>query len=227
MLSAVEIVVKPMDVAADIEAFYAHLTSMLHECDVAELDDWFHFLLQWELLTLLGDQRVAAQSSALSVLLQPSSKDMLEILLSSGGCGPQAGGGASHRSTEPRVVAARWRAALLVLSRVLASDLLARGSSWRYRLAVAVALTFCHEDLPLTLMATGDPIDPCQRYHDFTAWAESGELHASFVDQSAWAMRYVVGTWCASEELEWARTHAEADKSDRRSLATAGHRMVR
>eukprot|EP00927_Polykrikos_kofoidii_P079516 TRINITY_DN76297_c0_g1_i1.p1 TRINITY_DN76297_c0_g1~~TRINITY_DN76297_c0_g1_i1.p1 ORF type:complete len:846 (+),score=99.59 TRINITY_DN76297_c0_g1_i1:57-2540(+) len=192
--------------------------------DPSLTDDAIHLLLQWQLLEYLGHNRTKVAGAMLGELL--NSKAMLEILLSSGECGPQLSSEPLRRTTSPEVVSDRWCNVITLLSQILAADPAARGISWRFRLAVAISLTFCHSK-PLTRMATGEPIDPLDRYRDFSAFAESGAFHASFLDQSAWAMRYVAGSWCASDELVWARENVDADTADRESLANATHRMIR
>eukprot|EP00929_Paragymnodinium_shiwhaense_P044513 TRINITY_DN22827_c0_g1_i1.p1 TRINITY_DN22827_c0_g1~~TRINITY_DN22827_c0_g1_i1.p1 ORF type:complete len:465 (+),score=48.53 TRINITY_DN22827_c0_g1_i1:241-1635(+) len=78
----------------------------------------------------------------------------------------------------------------------------------------------------LTGYATGEVLDPKERYQTFCRWAEDGSFYDGFRDLSSWEMRYVVGSWCTSQELEWARENVVADCRTNECMGKAGGKMV-
>mmetsp|Transcript_30875 Transcript_30875/g.67596 ORF Transcript_30875/g.67596 Transcript_30875/m.67596 type:complete len:646 (-) Transcript_30875:42-1979(-) len=188
-------------------------------------------MLQHQLFDTLGVESGGALSAALGDLEEFSSARLLqlaksrkelEILLSSGECGPSSNSGSRDNANECQ----RWRRALALLLRILALDPAAvadePGELWRFRLATATALTFCE---PRTRMADKQPIDPLQRYTAFRDWQLAGCLCPGFAKLTAWEMRYVVQSWCDETELEWARSNVRDDCRDRKCLGQA-HCMV-
>merc|ERR1719329_928943 len=76
-------------------------------------------------------------------------------------------------------------------------------------------------------MAYKQRIDPLERFAVFSIWAVDGSFYASFRELSAWAMRYVVGSWCDEEELAWARENLPPEFCSRSAIGTCSHMMVR
>ena len=91
------------------------------------------------------------------------------------------------------------------------------------RLAIATALVHA---APVTWMADGSVIDPVKRYQSYRAWDKEGVLFASFLELSAWEMRYVVGSWSSDEDLVWARANIKPELKVREKVGDGAHMLA-
>ena len=157
----------------------------------------FHALNQLQLLKNLGKEHVIKMKSNEVNSWVLFNRSALDLFLSSGDCSVSNDDNLSKED--------RWFNALRILTNLTSlSSLIYEENSLEQKLAVAVALTFSS---PLGTLADDFKtlINPTTRFSNFLKWTKEGALFASFSSLSAWAMRYVVGSWASDEELKWVR----------------------
>ena len=120
----------------------------------------------------------------------------------------------------------RYERVVHMFTTLLTKDPLIKSKRLRLRLAVATAVTFT---VPIPSLAGGKPrnIDGITKFHDFVNWHKEGVLYKPFEEVTAWHLRYVVGSWQRSDELNWARENAPASYRSPEKIAGSVHKMVK
>ena len=122
------------------------------------------------------------------------------------------------------VLGHKWNEVLQLLMQITSMDPQAI-DGWRYRLAVAVALTF---STPVKSLAKPEiDIDPVLRYFSYENWEGMHLLFPVFRSLNAWQMRYVVGSWASDEELLWARDNILQEFKSPNKVGDATNHMIK